>query len=163
MTDHIAAGNTDAAVPSSVSALLGRRRTDADGNDWVRAYSTTTLVAGTPYMLIESQTAARNPSVIALATNTGTAQHIQVCVPGVGAVEGDTLDVQVAGEVEMTVASATYAKGHGLKVHDGVVTSMGAAYGQLANEFGMVAETQATTATTRLNAVLIGNRPLSTT
>jgi hypothetical protein len=66
---------------------------------------------------------------------------------------------------DMVVPSAAYTDGHAFKVHDGVITSMGAAPAASDNEFGVFVDTDADGATSRtaLDVVLYGREALATT
>ena len=156
-------GNVNATVPTSSTALLGRRMTDAYGLDWVNIYATVTATAGTPFMIKTSQTAAQSPGIAALTTNTATTQMFMVGIPEQSIPADETGWVQVKGLCAVTAASAAYTAGHGLGITDGIIVDNAGTFNHLNTEFGVVASSQGAAATTVLNCILLGEVRLSAT
>ena len=156
-------GNVNATVPTSSTALLGRRMTDAYGLDWVNVYATVTATAGVPFMVQTVQTATQNPGIRVITTNTAAAQRVLIGVPEQSIPADETGWVQVKGPVAMTVTSAAFTAGDGVGITDGVPVDSGQAFNHLNTEFAVVAASQAAAATTVLNCILLGEHRLTAT
>jgi hypothetical protein len=161
-TEGHSVGDGTQQIAESGAKLLGSEKWEA-GKRYKYVYVGATATAATPMMLARVSTAAQNPSVVALATSTGTAQYLQVAVPVAGRSTGDYDWVQIEGPCQITVASSTYTTGDGLKVHDGVVTDMGAAYIQTNTEFAAITVATTTATQTSITVELNGRTVLSTT
>lgn len=162
MANYNSLGDGPKQIFESATAKLGEEMR-LDNKRYVYARSTTTIAKGAPCIVTPVQTVAQSPALIALATETNTAQVFLVGVPLRALTDGDTDWVQVEGDCEITVDTATYTAGRGLKVHNGAVADSGADFLRANTEFGVVDAAQDTPATTVCKAILWGRPALSTT
>lgn len=123
----------------------------SDGRARTLAYCSTAVTKATPYVLGVSEYGQQAEALGTAGTN------VLVGVADESASAGDYAWFIVAGEVEMTVSSDTYALGQGIIVHtDGTVKSGDADYTAAAEDELGAASVAETSAATSVTAYLMG-------
>lgn len=137
------------AISRQHGYLNGNIRENGQGQFemYVRAHAA--LTAKTPYKVYHDG----NRYVTAAIADEAVTYIVGV--PEKAIASGKDGWVVIGGIVEsVVVPSATYTLRHGMKVHDGVLTSMGANFAFGANEFAVIMATHGS-ATTALNLELV--------
>jgi len=158
MTDYIDKGSVDEVGSPDYTSLMGKI-VQRGGKKFIYAYAGAALTAKTPYRLTYGGLESKDPTVAALADG---AIKNKVVVPERTLANGDRGWFQIEGVVEdMVVPSASYTATHMLKVHDGAVTSLAAAYAGADSEFATVIV--GGTTVTAIDVRLMGRESLGTT